>query len=394
MTGVRHRARFVITVLVVAVLAGFSSQGAEATGSAEIGRAIAAQQRHTPALLNIQGIVGSGVGLDAAGDAVVRIFVAAPGLTNLPADLDGVPVEVVVTGRFLALCDKQSRCDRPVPIGISTGHPDITAGTLGARVTDGTNVFALSNNHVYAKSNNANLGDSALQPGPFDGGKNPADKIGELFDFEPINMSGTDNLMDAAIVITSTDDIGTSTPADGYGSLSGDVIACDEGCANLLDLSVQKYGRTTGLTTGNVTEVNVTVDVCFDVRGVVCFASARFVQQVAVAGASFSAGGDSGSVIVTQSDADAVSLLFAGSATRTLGNRMDLVLDRFSVTMDAGNLGMPTPAAVGGIGQVPVITGVADGGSRAVFFSRSVIAATALAVVAISLLAARAMRRG
>jgi len=34
---------------------------------------------------------------------------------------------------------------RPVPIGVSTGHPDITAGTIGARVTDGVNVYALSN---------------------------------------------------------------------------------------------------------------------------------------------------------------------------------------------------------------------------------------------------------
>ena len=36
---------------------------------------------------------------------------------------------------------------RPIPIGISTGHPDITAGMIGARVTDGAgNVYALSNN--------------------------------------------------------------------------------------------------------------------------------------------------------------------------------------------------------------------------------------------------------
>ena len=56
-----------------------------------------------------------------------------------------------------------------MPIGVSTGHPAITAGTIGARVTDGTNVFALSNNHIYANSNNAAIGDSALQPGSIDG---------------------------------------------------------------------------------------------------------------------------------------------------------------------------------------------------------------------------------
>jgi hypothetical protein len=391
-TGVRRAARLVVAALLLAVVAGFSAGDAGATGP-DVHRAIAAQERHTPGLLNINGVVGTGVGLDAASEPVVRIYVAAPGLTNLPAALDGVPVDIVVTGRFVALCDKQSRCDRPVPIGISTGHPDITAGTLGARVTDGTNVFALSNNHVYANSNDASIGDSALQPGPFDGGQDPADTIGELYDFEPINLSGGDNLMDAAIAITSTGDVGTSTPADGYGAPSGNVIACTEGCANLLNLPVQKYGRTTGLTTGTITEVNVSVDVCYDVRGPLCFGSARFVQQLGIDGASFSAGGDSGSAIVTQTDADAVGLLFAGSSTRTLGNRMDLVLDRFAVTIDVGGAGTPPPVAVGGVAEVPVITGTSDSGGYPRFLAPPALAAAALALLAVALLMARAMRR-
>ncbi len=53
--------------------------------------------------------------------------------------------------------DPTSRFNRPVPIGVSTGHPAITAGTIGARVTDGVNVYALSNNHVYADENTAVL---------------------------------------------------------------------------------------------------------------------------------------------------------------------------------------------------------------------------------------------
>ena len=73
-----------------------------------------------------------------------------------------------------------------MPIGVSTGHPDITAGTIGARVTDGTNVYALSNNHVYANKNLAVIGDAVIQPGTFDGGSSPADDIGTLADFEPI----------------------------------------------------------------------------------------------------------------------------------------------------------------------------------------------------------------
>jgi len=57
-----------------------------------------------------------------------------------------------------------------VPTGVSTGHPAITAGTIAARVTDGINVYALSNNHVYADENQAALGDEMIQPGTYDGG--------------------------------------------------------------------------------------------------------------------------------------------------------------------------------------------------------------------------------
>ena len=70
------------------------------------------------------------------------------------------------------------RWDRPVPIGVSTGHTAITAGTFGSRVKDSNGaIYALTNNHVYANENLANLGDEVIQPGTFDGGTAPADTI-------------------------------------------------------------------------------------------------------------------------------------------------------------------------------------------------------------------------
>ena len=65
-------------------------------------------------------------------------------------------------------------------------------------------MFVLSNNHVYANQNNASLGDSILQPGAVDGGSEPDHTIGTLADFEPINFSGGDNHIDAAIASTTT----------------------------------------------------------------------------------------------------------------------------------------------------------------------------------------------
>ncbi len=49
------------------------------------------------------GVVGTAVGLTADGRPVVRIFTETARVGGLPASLDGVPVEVEVTGKFIDL---------------------------------------------------------------------------------------------------------------------------------------------------------------------------------------------------------------------------------------------------------------------------------------------------
>jgi hypothetical protein len=212
-----------------------------------------------------------------------------------------------------------------VPIGVSTGHPAITAGTFGARVTDGTNVYALSNNHVYADENNATIGDAVIQPGSLDGGVSPADDIGTLSAYVPIAFDGSDNVVDAAIALSSIAQLGNSTQSDGYGTPGSATVTASSG------MKVQKYGRTTGLTNGRIWATNAIVNVGYD-SGV-----ARFVNQIVIRGGGFSAGGDSGSLVVVkggQDDLKPVGLLFAGSGNATILNPIDAVLNGFGVTVD------------------------------------------------------------
>src|SRR5437667_12294043 len=86
-------------------------------------------------------------------------------------------------------------------------------------------------------------------------------------------------------------------------------------------MGVAKSGRTTGLTCGAVQSVNTSVKVQYQ-KG--CNQGLKFTisytNQVVVASSSFSAGGDSGSLIVSKSAADPTALLFAGSTTTTVGN--------------------------------------------------------------------------
>lgn len=309
--------------------------------------AFAAQAQVTDEWLARPGVVGTAVGRGAGGQAVVKVYLTAMGAAALPRTVAGVPVVVEVTGPFVSfadppagavLSDPEARVDpkagfpRPVPIGVSTGHPDITAGTIGARVTDGSRIFALSNNHVLANRNQGTAGDNFLQPGVADGGRNPDDALGTLFDFEPIEFCGGItcplNRMDAALALTTADKLGTETPEDGYGQPRSEVMEAT------LGMKVQKYGRTTGHTVGRVTGINAVVDVNYRTG------NARFQGQIIISGDGFSTGGDSGSLIVTKgllaADRRPTGLLFAGSANSTIANPIDLVLDRFGVRVDGG----------------------------------------------------------
>ena len=321
-----------------------------AAGPPGLARALAAQERHTKALMANPDVVGTAVGLGPDGKPAVKVFLARPGVAGLPSRLDDVPVAAEVTGRFYAGSNPTTR-QRPAPVGFSIGHPDITAGTLGARVINGSgNLFILSNNHVIANSNDASIGDPTLQPGPFDGGTS-SDQVGTLADFQPINFSGGNNTIDAGISATTATNVGFATPTDdAYGAPSSEIFGDGnndrtfDNVGNLLGLNVMKYGRTTELTSGQISEINLTVSVCYETRGPVrCIQSATFVDQIAIGSGSFSDGGDSGSLIVTQSGRNPVGLLFAGSDTRTIANRIDHVLNRFDVTVDDGSGGGGEP---------------------------------------------------
>ena len=128
-----------------------------------------------------------------------------------------VPVDVVQAGPFYPL-PLLSRADetrslagaatedaypdryRPVPFGVSIAHQDVTAGTVACLVTDNTDgsTVVLSNNHVFADSNRAEIGDPIVQPGPADDGEVGPDTVAHLKRYVEIR-TGAINYADAAI---------------------------------------------------------------------------------------------------------------------------------------------------------------------------------------------------
>ncbi len=350
------RRRFLLPFL---VLAGFavSSCGTEIpepTGPAagpnlalnlqppDLTQALAAQARYTDKLLRIRGVVGTAVGLGPNNQAQVRLYTTAPGVSGLPGNLDGVPVSVVVTGEIRALpivtdapawpsagahIDPGGSFSRPVPIGVSTGNQgECSVGTIGARVKSGNATYALSNNHLYALENTAPIGSNVLQPGRADllcaSGSNAV--LGPLKKFVTIQFStSASNRVDAALASATTATLGNRTPSDGYGTPSATIAAA------ALNQVVQKYGRTTGLTTGSVVDINATINVGYS------SGTARFVSQITIkSNGQFSRAGDSGALIV-DANKRPVGLLFAGSLNGyTYANQIGDVLKALQVSID------------------------------------------------------------
>ncbi|ASU84722.1 hypothetical protein CDO52_19665 [Nocardiopsis gilva YIM 90087] len=243
-------------------------------------------------------------------------------------------VDVVEVGEIRALPEALSpeelqKSQRPLIPGCSVGHPDITAGTLGAFVVVDGAVHALSNNHVLGDSGKARPGDAALQPGVADRGLDPQDRFGELVAMSELSTERI-NLVDAAIARI---DAGVGHDAERYPG--GPVTTIDEGPTE--DVTVEKIGRTTGHTRGRIT--------AFEVDGLrINFSHGEllFDDQLEISGrdGAFSDGGDSGSLIWTSEGRAAVGLLFAGSrfggpdgTGLTYANPITAVLDGFNARL-------------------------------------------------------------
>jgi hypothetical protein len=90
-------------------------------------------------------------------------------------------------------------------------------------------------------------------------------------------------------------------------------------------MRLQKSGRTTGYTQGEILQVDVTANVQYGAGQ-----TAQFTDQL-MAGA-MSQGGDSGSAVLND-DKQLVGLLFAGSDNSTIINRIEHVFSALNLSL-------------------------------------------------------------
>lgn len=262
-----------------------------------------------------------------------------PGFHAIPESLKmhgiEIPTDVVEVGYYIPY--SYTARERPALGGVSIGHLNVTAGTLGGLVCgpaceeQENKIMILSNNHVLAATNTGVKGDHIVQPGVADGGKCHDACIGELERFVPIDFSsGAVNYVDCAVALPySSSDVSFEIHDIGYPNLTETYQLTTTDVANAT--KVQKTGRTTEHTVGYVSAVDWKGSVLYD------WTPAYFERQIVVEsldGTKVSEGGDSGSWVLTM-DNKLCGLLFAGptDGQHYIANHIGEVFTRLDVRL-------------------------------------------------------------
>jgi hypothetical protein len=263
----------------------------------------------------------------------------------------------------------QAQLPGPVALGSSGGNNndfdvqgntvvDCCSGTLGALIQDGSGrQYLLSNDHVLARSDQASVGDAIVQPGLIDNNCTPNGEgagtvpVGSLTAWLPLSSSQIN--ADAAIaqVASHTVDSGGNILELGARQTDGTLAAAPPGIsssggkgeAGALHLRVAKSGRTTGLTCGGISaiDVDVSVDYFRDCAETKPYLTKVFTNQLGLSGNRFSDSGDSGALVVDASNAEPVGLYFAGGTdvsgvSQGVANPAGDVLNELSAQMGEG----------------------------------------------------------
>ena len=271
-------------------------------------------------------------------------FIPSTGVVHVAAQAGSSRTEMAVllntAGVTSNPVEHQEEMGPLLPLGSSGGNnsdfdahgntiEDCCSGTLGALVEDNSGrQYVLSNDHVLAKSDHAAIGDEIVQPGLIDNNCTPngdgpgTAPVAALSEWLPLKSSTTN--VDAAIaqVGSRAIDNGGAILELGGRRADGTLAAAPPGTSSTsgrgetatLQMRVAKSGRTTGLTCGGVTalDLDVSVDYFSDCAETRPYTTKVFTNQVGIAGDRLSDAGDSGSLVVDTANAEPVGLLFAG----------------------------------------------------------------------------------
>jgi hypothetical protein len=301
---------------------------------------------NTAVTWEVNGIVG---GSSTAGTIVSGVY-TAPNTVPNPATVTVTAIAqantaVSKTAAVLVVAANSNQATQSIPIKLGTSGGNVNdsstqgnlisccGGTLGSLVQRNGIYYILSNNHVLARSDSASIGDPIIQPGLIDTKclNEGNTVVGNLSQYVNLEAAGTNADAALAQIVSGTVDTGGNILLLGATATGGTADPgpphTGSGITASIGEGVAKSGRSSSLTCSNVDAVDVQTSVSYQ-KG--CNTGATFTvtytNQVSVAGGTFSAAGDSGSLIVDENTADPVALLYGGSDTDTVGNPVADVL--------------------------------------------------------------------
>ena len=250
---------------------------------------------------------------------------------------------IILQAALPAATGHKARQTRPISLGTSGGNvADISAngccsGTLGSLVQDKTgNLYILSNTHVFAPDPASKppsapcLKCTISQPGAIDVRceKKASDNIASNPFWISLIPDGI-STVDAAIAQTSADKVNNQGTILEIGPISSTPASAFVG------QKVKKSGRTTGLTTGQVSAIDATITVEYTHGCGGDSFETTFKNQILITPGSFLNGGDSGSLLVENvaTNPRAIGLLFAGSDSVAVANPIQDVLNALNVSL-------------------------------------------------------------
>ena len=250
----------------------------------------------------------------------------------------------------------------PIQLGTSGSNADdfCTASgvegcggaTLSSLLERGSVQYILTNWHVAAGTDGGLVGDALVQPGLLDTDACSSQQtttvanVSQLLDPHMETGKKVDVAI-AQVVSGAVDPTGTIEQLGSgvaEGAPNSGPPAGGAGISAIANEAVAKSGRSTGLTCGTVQAVDTSVNITYTTECSTATQIVSFSGQIAITGAGFSAGGDSGSLIVDATTAEPVALLFAedNNGTTSIANPASDVL--VALTDSNGNV----PVFVGG----------------------------------------------
>ena len=219
---------------------------------------------------------------------------------------------------------------RPAQPGVSIGFVkagEMMAGTFGAVVARGEQLFILSNSHVLCgdvvsggNRRVSTLGDDITQPGLIDIGCNASggQVVADLSSLSTVYPPNSTPNVDCAIAQVRAGMVRTDGAILEVGTISATTVGASIG------QHVKKSGRTTGLTRSTITDVNVTVNVGYTDECAGNSFTKTYTGQIFIKnrGNKFLNSGDSGSLMVedVSTNPRAVGLCFAGGGGIAVAN--------------------------------------------------------------------------